>query len=304
VKVLLIGAGVVGTVYGAALGAAGHDVQVRAHGSRTDAVGRVGLRARDVLTGVRAEYAARVVEPGDPAEEFDAVLVAVRYENLAAVAEDLAAVSGEPLFLLFGNTPSGRAATPLRLPGPVHHGFPGIGGTMAGDVAEYAQIAAQPTALDAGPDQRLAELAQAFEMRGFAVQRVADMTGWLSYHAVFVACVSQALYRCQADPRQLAGDRAVLRMMCRAITDGFAALRRQGVAGAPRNLTLLHRRALQPVARRYWARTLRSPLGELAFAAHSRHAEREMRDIARDILVEVLRDGEPASLRGLLTQAA
>jgi ketopantoate reductase len=48
-QVLIIGAGAIGTVYGAHLGAAGHAVWVLAHGARTADVSRDGLRARDVL---------------------------------------------------------------------------------------------------------------------------------------------------------------------------------------------------------------------------------------------------------------
>lgn len=44
-KILVVGAGVIGTVYGAQLGAAGHTVSVLTHGARTDEVGRDGLRA-------------------------------------------------------------------------------------------------------------------------------------------------------------------------------------------------------------------------------------------------------------------
>ena len=113
--------------------------------------------------------------------------------------------------------------------------------------------------------------------RGFAVQRVADMDGWLAYHAAFVGCIAAALYRCGTDPARLAADRATLRLMCRAITEAFAALSADGTAGLPRNLAVLHRPWLRPVAVRYWARTMRSPAGELCFAAHSRHAEAEMR---------------------------
>ena len=78
-------------------------------------------------------------------------------------------------------------------------------------------------------------------------------------------------------PVRLAADRATLTLMCRAITGAFAALRNDGTAGLPRNLAVLHSPLLRAVAVRYWARTMRSPTGELCFAAHSRHAEAEMR---------------------------
>ena len=50
-KVLIVGAGVVGTVYGAHLAAAGSTVEVFSHGPRTDEVAAGGLRARDVTGG-------------------------------------------------------------------------------------------------------------------------------------------------------------------------------------------------------------------------------------------------------------
>jgi hypothetical protein len=56
-------------------------------------------------------------------------------------------------------------------------GFPGVGGVMRDGTAEYVRIPQQPTALQAGTDTRLDQLARALGTRGFAVQRVADMDG-------------------------------------------------------------------------------------------------------------------------------
>ena len=80
--------------------------------------------------------------------------------------------------------------------------------------------------------------------------------------------------------------------MCRAITEAFAALQANGTAGLPRNLAVLHSPLLRMVAVRYWARAMRSPMGELCFAAHARHAEAEMRALGRD--VEATIPGSPA----------
>jgi ketopantoate reductase len=53
-KVLMVGAGVIGTVYGAHLAAAGHDVFVLSHGPRTAEVTAGGLSARDASSGQSA----------------------------------------------------------------------------------------------------------------------------------------------------------------------------------------------------------------------------------------------------------
>lgn len=259
-KVLIIGAGVIGTVYGAHPGAAGHAVSVLAHGARTAEVGWDGLCARDVLADVLTESPAAVVDRAD-AETFDLVLVALRRDHLPLVGALLAMLSECPLVLFFGNNPEGRAGLPADIPGPACLGFPGVGGTINDGFAEYAGIAQQPTALEQGRDPRLGRFREALEGRGFAVQRVGDMSGWLAYHAVFVTCISAALCRCGTDPQRLARNWTELQLMCRAITEGFRGLHNQGVRGLPRNLAVLHARAMQPVAVGYWARSLRSPMG-------------------------------------------
>jgi 2-dehydropantoate 2-reductase len=257
VKMLIVGAGVIGTVYGAHIAAAGNKVSVLSHPPRTDEVAAGGLRARDVLGGGRVDAEADVVP--DAAGDYDVVLVAVRRDQLASACAGLAVLARKPAVVFFGNNPAGRPDIPADVHGDVYLGFPGVGGVMASGTADYVRIRQQPTALPAASDPRLAALESALSGRGFAVQRVTDMDGWLAYHAAFVACIAAALYRCGTDPVRLAADRATLTLMCRAITGAFASLRADGAAGLPRNLALLHSPALRAVAVRYWARVTDSP---------------------------------------------
>jgi 2-dehydropantoate 2-reductase len=300
-RVLIVGAGVIGTVYGANLAAGGMTVSVLAHGSRAEEVARNGLVARDVLDDRRVHSQVGVV-PDASAHAYDTVLVAVRRDQLASVLGDLVSkpFKGQPTLVMFGNNPAGRSAVPARLSPHVRLGFPGVGGVMVDGVAEYVRIPQQPTALEAGDDPRVTELAGVLRCRGFSVQRVADMDGWLAYHAVFVACLAAALYRCDTDPVRLSGDRETLKLMCQSVTEGFSALRSLGVSGLPRNLATLHSPLLAWFAVRYWARTMRSRMGELCFAAHARHAEAEMRTLADDVVARLGDCPLTATLRPLL----
>jgi 2-dehydropantoate 2-reductase len=296
VKILIVGAGVIGTVYAAHLAAAGNSVCVLSHGPRTDEVAARGLRARNVQGGTRTDAAAAVVP--DLSGEYDVVLVAVRRDQLASACARLGALTGRPAIVFFGNNPAGRSAIPADLPGDIYLGFPGIGGVLTSEIASYVRIRQQPTALEQAPDPRLAALESALSTCGFAIRRVTDMDGWLAYHAAFVACITAALYRCGTDPRRLAADRLALALMCRAITEAFAALHASGVGGLPRNLAVLHKPLLRMVAVRYWARTMRSPMGELCFAAHARHAKAEMQAIAHDVQARIPDSPAVAELLG------
>jgi 2-dehydropantoate 2-reductase len=285
VKVLIVGAGVIGTVYGAQLTAAGNAVSVLSHRPRTDDVAGRGLSAHDVLGGGRVE--ARVSVVADASGGYDLVLAAVRCDQLASACSGLAALKGKPAVIFLGNNPAGLSAVAGCIPGDLYLGFPGVGGVMADGTASYVRIRQQPTALQDVADPRLAKFESALTGRGFAVERVTDMDGWLAYHAAFIACIAAALYRCGTNPRRLAADRKTLTLMCQAVTEAFAALRAAGTAGLPRNLAVLHSPLLRPVAVRYWGRTMRSPMGELCFAAHCRHAEAEMRGLGDDVAARI-----------------
>jgi 2-dehydropantoate 2-reductase len=117
-KILIVGAGVIGTVYGAHLAAAGNHVSVLSHGRRTDDVAAAGLRAHDVLGGGQVDVEAEVVP--DAGGDYDVVLVAVRRDQLASACAELAFLAGKPAVVFFGNNPAGRAAIPGDVPGDVN----------------------------------------------------------------------------------------------------------------------------------------------------------------------------------------
>lgn len=129
-RVLIAGAGVIGTVYGVHLGAAGHAVNVLRHPPRTDEVAARGLAARDVLEGSRVETGVKVV-PDAAAGRYDLVLVTVRADQLVPACARLTGLADAPIVLFFGNNPGGRSAIPSVIPGEVGLGFPGVAASFA-----------------------------------------------------------------------------------------------------------------------------------------------------------------------------
>jgi len=160
-KVLIVGADVIGTVYG------------RSWPRPEPRSQCPGLSARDVLDGGQIDAAVTVVP--DTCGDYDVVLVAVRREQLTPACAGLAGLAGEPAIVFPGNNRAGRADLPGDLPGDVYLGFPGVGGTMAGGTAEYGIIRQRPTALQQAPDHRPAALASALSGCGLAVQRIAAL---------------------------------------------------------------------------------------------------------------------------------
>ena len=281
-NVLIIGTGVIGSVYGAELAAAGHQVAVLEHHNRIGQGEQSELITSDTAGGRTLRQPVTLVTDA-AARPRDLILVAVRADQLPMVFPTLRRLAGHPTILFFGNNPEGRAAIPADLAGSVTLGFPGVGGFVRDGIVQYQRIPQQATTLQAGGGPAVDNFGHSLRERGFPVTRTEQMDGWLAYHAVFVASVAAALYRCGTSPTRLAADRRTLRLMCRAVEEGFAALAGRGVKGVPRNLRLLHRPILRRLAVRYWARTFRSPMGEACLAAHARHAEPEMRSLMTSV---------------------
>jgi len=162
-------------------------------------------------------------------------------------------------------------------------------------VVEYVLVAQQPTTLESTESLVSKTLQNILESRGFPVQRTANMDGWLTYHTVFIACILSALLKVGADPLKLGRDSKLLKTMCRAIEEGFKSLKVQHVQGAPKNLALLHSPLLRPIAVSYWGSVMRSPKGELYFAAHVRHAPDEVKTLTNWVLKHVVQGNAKTS---------
>lgn len=265
VRLLVLGAGVIGQVYAGRLAAAGNDVTVAARGSTLAALARNGIRIRrgGQLEAVRVA----VVDAGCITGSFDAVLFAVRAdqaEAALATVYDVDAPAVATLANLVGVTETaaqriGRQRLVL--------GFPGVGGTRGADGVEYHQIARQPTTIEqcAGREKPMVE---ALRTAGLPVATVADMPSWLATHTVFVTGVGSAILAVDGDCDRLAADRGRVKGMVRAVGDGFHALAASGTTVQPAALNIIFTRVPRWISVPYWARLIRSDTGRVAIAPH------------------------------------
>jgi 2-dehydropantoate 2-reductase len=147
-KILVYGAGVIGTLYAARLQQAGHEVTVLSCGPRMRDIERHGLVLEDVRTGTQSVTRVTVVAQLLPGDRFDLALITVRRDQLSPVVSALASNAGIPTLLFLLNNPSGSPALVNALgTSRVLLGFPGAGGAIEGHVVRYVIIAQQPTTI-------------------------------------------------------------------------------------------------------------------------------------------------------------
>ena len=301
-RILVLGAGVIGSVYAGKLLQAGHDVVLLARGSRLVDLQTQGLILQDAQTGDRSVLPVAAVSEPVADDHFDLVLVTVRAEQLVSTLPVLTGLTDGSDVLFFGNTGNRQAELTATLGERAVFGFPAAGGTRDGSVVTYVLISQQKTMLgepDGTTSPRVRHLQSVLNDAGFPTLISANIEDWLIAHAAFVVPIAFALYRAGVNPARLAADPASLRLMVLATREAFTALRADGNDEVPTNLRILYRLPTRVVTG-YWRRVLNSPRGELWFGAHTRAAPEEMRHLADQLQDTLLHTGNPTPDLNLL----
>jgi 2-dehydropantoate 2-reductase len=278
-RFIVIGAGVLGSLYAGRLAVSGQDVTLLARGARLAELRRAPLRLVDEAANTSITVQMPVVASIDPADEFDIGVVMVRADQVAELLPQLAASRGVKSFVFMHNRAAGSAALAAAVgPERVLLGFPGASGRRAGNTVYYRLIPEQATtlgSLNATPSQPLRDCAAAFEQAGFKITFSHRMEDWLKTHAIFVTAIAGAIYQADGIALRLSKRPDVLRLMVQGIKEGFRGLTAQTIAIEPRKLAVLFAFP-SVIPQLYWRRYLARPAAELFFAEHARAAPGEM----------------------------
>jgi 2-dehydropantoate 2-reductase len=310
-KILVYGAGVIGSVYAAFLSGGGHEVEVLARGRRLAEIREHGIRLAAVPSGRRIEAKVEAVEALDPSQDYDLVLVVVPFDRLAPILPVLADHPSCPTIAFIGNNIGGPEPLTAALGEQrVLMGFPDFGGSLVGDRVRFAtrtgsdrNLGLTLGELDGRKTARLRHIAEAFGQANVRVEMEPRIDAWLKGHAALVLPILFGLVRHANDSEALARDGATLRQMARAIREGLAVLRAHALPVTPLQLRLilwLPTRATATVL----ARILASEFAKVAFAGHAAAAGPEFERLWSDFRALAARSGSPVPTLDALHAAA
>ncbi|MEO8974097.1 MAG: 2-dehydropantoate 2-reductase N-terminal domain-containing protein [Ktedonobacteraceae bacterium] len=304
-KILVYGAGVIGSVYAALLQASGCNVVLLARGQRADALRLHGLLLEDAASGKRTTTPIAIIDHLAPTESYDLVIVTVRLDQVASVLPSLAANHSIPTVLFMLNNPAGMQPLEMLEAQRIVLGFPGVGGTRQGEVVRYVLIRQQQTTIgevDGQVTPRIQEIATLLRKAGFSVAPSPDIQAALKTHAVFVSCIAAALAMEGGDSVRLGHSHKSVVMMVKAIREGFSALQALGIPISPFNLKVIFTWMPRWFAVLYWQYALRTTIGTLTMAPHANAARDEMYQVAVEIMEQLQTASVPIpTLSHLLT---
>ena len=285
-RIAVIGAGVVGSLYAARLAGAGQSVTLVARGRRLAALQRGPIQILNDETGVGAAATVAVVASLRPDDDYDLALVVVRADQIDALLPKLKENHGVKGFLFLHNRVAGSAALAQAVgPERMLLGFPGAGGWLDGDIVRYRLIPEQPTTLgepDGLVSPRLRQIASVFEAAGFKVSLSRHMDDWLKTHAMLVTAIAGAIYLGHGSTKAVAKSHDSIRTLVQGIRHGFGLLTAAGVTIQPRKLALLV--SLPSIlAQIYLHRFLARPASELILARHANAVPGEMLKLVEEL---------------------
>jgi 2-dehydropantoate 2-reductase len=191
-KILLFGAGALGTLYAAKLRLAGADVAIYARGARLAALQSSPVRI-DRVGGARATVTVPIVGEIERATDYDVVIVLVRKQQLQRAIADLAPhLAPAANVVVMVNTALGYSDLQAALGDKLIVGFSGAACAILADGTLRYTIAPslfQPTVFgdpEGGTSARVARIAAAIRRAGFPVQERIDMAPWQRSHAAWM----------------------------------------------------------------------------------------------------------------------
>ena len=190
-RILIFGAGVIGSLNGALLAEAGYDVSIYARGQRLESLTQEGLLYK--RKGKIRKAPIRVLSKIEEEDRYDLVFLTVRENQLHAALEELRKNSSPIIVTMVNSLETYDQWEEICGKGRIIPAFPGAGGGFDGNVLDAALTPRliQPTTFGK-TDGRERALAGVLHRAKIPCQIVPDMHAWQLCHLAMVVPIADA----------------------------------------------------------------------------------------------------------------
>ena len=275
-RILIFGAGVIGSLYGAILAEAGYDVSVYARGCRLECLTRDGLLYK--RKGKIRKAPVRVLSKLEAKDCYDLILLTVRENQLHAALEELRQNVSPTIVTMVNSLETYDSWEAICGAGRIIPAFPGAGGGFDGNVLDAALTPRliQPTTIGK-TGGREKDLARVLHRAKIPCQIVPDMHAWQLCHLAMVVPIADAYYEA-ADPEHAGRDAAIIRKTAKQIRDNLDVIAARKIRLSPGKMQAFR---LLPTPLVGWILgfVFQSPFGDRFMYRHSMKAPDEMRQL-------------------------
>ena len=275
-RILIFGAGVIGSLYASLLAEAGYDVSIYARGRRLESLAQDGLLLKS--KGKIRKAPVKVLSKLEPEDRYDLVFLTVRENQLHTALAELRKNSSPTIVTMVNSLETYDGWEAICGAGRIIPAFPGAGGGFDGSVLDAALTPRliQPTTFGK-TDGRERELARVLRQAKIPYQIVPDMHAWQLCHLAMVVPIADAYYEA-ADPENAGRDAVLMRKTAERIRDNLNTIAARKVRLSPGKMQAFR---LLPASLVGWVLgfVFRSSFGDRFMYRHSMKAPDEMRQL-------------------------
>lgn len=243
-KILIYGAGVIGSIFAAKLTLSGLDVTVLARNKRFEEIQKSGIILRNPSTKQTETASVKVIDKLTEEMIFDYIIVVMQRTQVGDILETLSKNQSKNIVFVV-NTASGynEWLKPIGVE-RLLIGFPSAGGERKDGVVDYfvgkgIMRTFQTTTfgeVNGERSQRVKDIIKIFKKAGIPSVFSKNMNVWQKTHVAMVTCIANALYGYNCNNYNLATSERDVREMVMGIKEGFAVLKKLGMHPTPAKL--------------------------------------------------------------------
>jgi 2-dehydropantoate 2-reductase len=301
-KILVYGAGPLGSFFAARLHEAGHTVSLLARGQRLADLREHGIVLVDTQTNNETVTRPEIVDCLHPSDAYDLVLVIMRKNRALEILPVLAANQYTPNVLFLMNNAAGPEALITALGARrVLVGFPMAAGYRRAHIVYFLaggepgkEVRIPIGEVDGQITTRLQEVGRILErMEGFGVDLRSDMDAWLKTHvALLMPSLAPAMRAAGGDNVRMAHTRDAIVLAIRAIREGFRVVRALGYPIVPDGVRMFERLP-EPILVWGFAKRIADPRMRIAMLEHGKAAQDEIKFLTDEFIALIRRTSIP-----------
>ena len=280
-KILIYGAGVIGSLYAVLFAETGYDTSIYARGKRLEFLKKNGLLYKKNQNIRRAE--ATILGELSDNDAYDFILLTVRENQLYEAFAELKNNKSNIIVTMVNSLDSYKKWEDIVGKGRILPAFPGAGGSINNDGILDAALTPrmiQPTTfaeISGNKSEKTKQFSKILRHAHIPYQKVVDMHMWQLCHLAMVVPIADAYY--EADCPERAGkDWKIMKKTAKKLKRNFSFLRKQAGRLSPCKMNIFRFLPL-PIMTIMLAVTFESSFGDKFMYQHARKAPDEMREL-------------------------
>lgn len=287
-RLLIYGAGVIGSLYAVLFGKAGYDVSVYARGRRLDVLSSKGLLYLENGRLKRADV--KIVSELSDDDIYDFIFLSVRENQLYEALRELKSNKSSCIVTLVNSIDDYGKWETICGKGRILPAFPGAGGSIKEDVLDGALTpwVIQPTTfaeISGKRTERIEILCKILKKSHIPCQVVDDMHKWQLCHLAMVVPIADAFYEAES-PQRAGKELKLMVKTARRLKRNFCFLKSSIGKLSPKKMNLFLFIPI-PILTIGLSLTFCSDFGDRFMYQHSIKAPDEMRQLHKQFYAYV-----------------